>query len=367
MMLTFATCNTLNLAMPGKPFYPNDEPWSVDQYRRKIAWLGSQVARLNADVVAFEEVWDENALQEAISAGGTDYATVRVPGAEGVGGQANYFATATPRLGLATRLPVQSLDTVRDFAPGHAVEVPELGHITRFERPVLRAVLRLPALASGAPRPPLTVLVAHLKSKRPKFLQDDQGHALEDRDDPLVQARAALRSLIMRGAEAAALRQIVVQALRGTRTPLVLMGDLNDGPQAVTTQLIAATSLSPLDRAERDTMLYNAYDVQAEPTVRRQHNDGAYTHLHQGMPEALDHVFVSEEFNAASRFSLGRVKRVDYFNDHLQEGRDKTKSDHGFVRAWVQLDDGEAVPGRAAPREADSNSVKAAAPLASGQ
>jgi hypothetical protein len=339
MMLTFATCNTLNLAKPGLPFYPGDEPWTADQYRRKVAWLGEQLARLNADVVAFEEVWDEDALGEAVSSSGLKYETVRAPGAAGRNAgnaTADYFSIATPRLGLATRVSVESLDTLIDFPAGHAVAVPELGTINRFERPVLRAVLRAPQ--EGVP--PITVLVAHLKSKRPKYLQDERGNPIEDRDDPQVQARATLRSLIMRGAEAAALRHAVVHALRNTRTPLVLMGDLNDGAQAVTTQIIAATSHSPHDRQERDFMLYNAYDVQTEPGVIKSYNDGSYTHVHQGRPESLDHILVSEEFVASSKFAIGRVKRVDYFNDHLQEGRDKTKSDHGFVRAWVQV--GEA-------------------------
>jgi endonuclease/exonuclease/phosphatase family metal-dependent hydrolase len=350
MMLTFATCNTLNLAKPGLPFYPGDEPWTADQYRRKVAWLGEQLARLNADVVAFEEVWDEDALGEAVSSSGLKYETVRAPGAAGrtaigdtghASGSAatpadatDYLRIATPRLGLATRLRVASLDALVDFPAGHAVAVPELGTINRFERSVLRAVLDAPQ----AGVPPITVLVAHLKSKRPKYLQDARGNPLEDRDDPQVQARATLRSLIMRGAEAAALRHAVVHALRNTRTPLVLMGDLNDGAQAVTTQIIAATSHSPHDRQERDFMLYNAYDVQTEPGVIKSYNDGSYTYVHQGRPESLDHILVSEEFVASSKFAIGRVKRVDYFNDHLQEGRDKTKSDHGFVRAWVQLD-----------------------------
>jgi hypothetical protein len=31
------------------------------------------------------------------------------------------------------------------------------------------------------------------------------------------------------------------------------------------------------------------------------------------------------------------VRRVDYFNDHLHEGRDGSRSDHGFVRALLRL------------------------------
>jgi hypothetical protein len=38
-----------------------------------------------------------------------------------------------------------------------------------------------------------------------------------------------------------------------------------------------------------------------------------------------------------SLYSIGNVRRVDYFNDHLQEGRDRSRSDHGFVRAVLRV------------------------------
>jgi hypothetical protein len=57
-----------------------------------------------------------------------------------------------------------------------------------------------------------------------------------------------------------------------------------------------------------------------------------YSHIYQGTPDILDQIWVSEELLASSRFSLGEVLRVEHFNDHLHEGRDRTRSDHGFVR-----------------------------------
>ena len=65
--------------------------------------------------------------------------------------------------------------------------------------------------------------------------------------------------------------------------------------------------------------------------------DVAYSHVHQGSPEVLDQIFVSEEFLPRSKFSIGDVRRVDYFNDHLQEGKDRSRSDHGFVRAVIRV------------------------------
>lgn len=320
--LMLATCNLLNLAAPGRVFYDNQEPYDADEYARKVAWLGATLRRLNADVVALQEVWDEAALRDAIAASGLRYPHLFAPGAE-------QGALGTPRVGLASRCRVIEVASHREFAPAQTVSVPELGEYGAFERPVLEALIDLPG-----ERGTLRALVVHLKSKRPKFLQDAAGNPTEDRDDPAIVARAQLRSLVMRAAEAAALRALVVQRLAGTREPLVLMGDLNDGPHAMTTQIVAAAQSVAFDRAARDTALFHALDLQTEASIRR---DIAYSHLHQGWPEVLDQIWVSEEFVAASKFALGDVRRVEIFNDHLHEGRERTRSDHGFVRALLRL------------------------------
>ena len=278
--------------------------------------------RLNADVLALQEVWDEAALRDALGASGLRYAHVAVPGAE-------QGAEGTPRVGLASRFKLLEVNSHHAFAPAQVVPVPELGEHRAFERPVLEALVELPG-----ERGTLRVLVAHLKSKRPKFLQDAAGNPTEDRDDPAIAARAQLRSLVMRAAECVALRVLVHARLARTREPLVLMGDLNDSAHAVTTQIVAATQAIAYDRAARDTALFHAPDVQSDAPIRR---DVAYSHVHQGWPDVLDQIWVSEEFVAASRFARGELKRVDYFNDHLHEGRDRSRSDHGLVRALVLL------------------------------
>ncbi len=278
-------------------------------------------ARLNADVIGFQEVGDEWALKAALAASGQRHLQVLAPGAE-------HGAQDTPSVGLASRLALDSIHSISDFAPGQSVPVPDIGEQRRFERAVLHAQLRTKA------GQPLHVLVAHLKSKRPKFLQDTSGQALEDSDDPRAAARATLRSLVIRGAEAVALRALVVSITQRTRDPLILLGDMNDGPHSVTSQMIAAVQAVAYDRSARDVARYHAWDVQTEPGLKR---DMAYSHVHQGWPELLDQIWVSEELVGSSKFAIGDVKRVEIFNDHLHESRERFRSDHGFVRALLRL------------------------------
>jgi predicted extracellular nuclease len=68
--LQVATCNTLNLAAPGHVYYDNAEPYDAAEYERKTTWLGEQVARLGADVLGLQEVWDESALRDVVARSG---------------------------------------------------------------------------------------------------------------------------------------------------------------------------------------------------------------------------------------------------------------------------------------------------------
>ncbi len=348
--LTVATANVLNLANPGRIFYANQDTYSQNEFERKTEWLGGRIAALNADVLAVQEVWDEAAIKAAVARSGLRYSTVAVPGAEnnetnhgesnhshsgesshshsGESSNSHSGAQNTPRVGIVTRLDVEKLQSFADFPASLRIQIPGVGEHAKFERPLLLATLRM---KHGQV---VHVLTAHMKSKRPKFLQDAKGEPQEDREDPRILALATLRSLMMRGAEAAAMRHIVADVLQRTHEPLIVMGDFNDGPHSVTTQIIAATGEVVYDRGARDTALWNAYEVQGEMALKR---DVAYSHVHQGSPEVLDQIFVSEEFLPHSKFSIGDVRRVDYFNDHLQEGKDRSRSDHGFVRAVIRV------------------------------
>ncbi len=184
-----ATCNVLNLAQPGRHFYNGQDPYTENEFDRKVDWLGNRFKALNADVIAVQEVWDELALRAAVTRSGLQYGLVSVPGAENGPGQ--HGAQGTPRVGIVTRLKVESIQSIVDFPAAAVVQVPGLGLHTRFERPPLIAQLRL---KHGQP---LCVITAHLKSKRPKFLEDASGKINEDTTDPAVQALASLRSLIM--------------------------------------------------------------------------------------------------------------------------------------------------------------------------
>ena len=73
--LSFATFNLLNLQVPGGLTYSTTPPFPDDAegraaYARKIGWCAGIVRQLEAEVIAFQELWSRAALVEVFEAAG---------------------------------------------------------------------------------------------------------------------------------------------------------------------------------------------------------------------------------------------------------------------------------------------------------
>ncbi len=327
-----ATANLLNFANPNRTYYENAPAYNDKTYEHKLRGLTDLLAKAHADIIAVQEVWDSNALEAlAISLGfKPEHAVIPLASndstsiyTKGMGAQ------NTPAVGIISRFEQLETSLLENIAPKAIIDVPDIGPYQRFNRPPL--VLRVDAYGQ-----PITIITAHLKSKRAFFLRDENGDLLEDMDDPNIRVRAKLRSLCMRAAEAASIRMSIIERLQHTREPLILLGDMNDVTGSVTTQLMTETGEVNYDKSMRDVALFDAARIQARYGWMK---DVAYTHIYQGMPEVIDQLFVSEEFLPDSKFSLGYVERVDYFNDHLKWDYDDRVTDHGIIRAKIKLKD----------------------------
>ncbi|KRG37134.1 endonuclease/exonuclease/phosphatase family protein [Psychrobacter sp. P11G3] len=327
-----ATANLLNFANPNRTYYENAPAYNDKTYEHKLRGLTDLLAKAHADIIAVQEVWDSDALEAlAVSLGfkpehaviplaSNDSASIYT---KGMGAQ------NTPAVGIISRFEQLETSLLKGIAPKAIIDVPDIGPYQRFNRPPL--VLRVDAYGQ-----PITIITAHLKSKRAFFLRDENGDLLEDMDDPNIRVRAKLRSLCMRAAEAASIRMSIIERLQHTREPLILLGDMNDVTGSVTTQLMTETGEVNYDKSMRDVALFDAARIQARYGWMK---DVAYTHIYQGMPEVIDQLFVSEEFLSDSKFSLGYVERVDYFNDHLKWDYADRVTDHGIIRAKIKLND----------------------------
>lgn len=322
--LKLGTFNVLNLALPEVTFYER-ERYTAQEYDKKRSWISSQLGRMGADVVGFQEVWQERALRDAA---GHLYPHVSAPGASSEGPS----LTEGPFVGIASRHPLVSCDSITRFPPGLDKAVEGLALPVRdFSRPVLRAKIALPEGRT------MTFFVVHLKSKRP--IVDPQS----PRDDPYEEVLGKARALIVRASEAAALRFLVLEATAGSSEPVVVVGDLNDGVSAVTTEMITGSEPFHLWEKERkqpiwDRLLYSAWELHAERAIK----DVSFTHIYSGKYENLDHILLSQEFVRTNPHRQGELVDLRYFNDHLLDVQltdDKprrTESDHGQLVAEIR-------------------------------
>ncbi len=327
-----ATANLLNFANPKRIYYDNASAYDEQSYQRKVAGITDLLSKANADIIAVQEVWDSNALEAVATGLGFTPDQVIVPLASN-DSNSRYTqgrgAQGTPAVGIISRFKPLEQQLLQDVVSEAVIDIPDIGPYREFKRPPL--LLRVDAYGQ-----PMTIITAHLKSKRAFFLRDKEGNLLEDMDDPNIRVRAKLRSLCMRASEAASIRMTIIERLRRTREPLILLGDMNDVTGSVTTQLMAETGEVNYDKSMRDVALFDAARIQARYGWMK---DVAYTHIYQGIPEVIDQLFVSEEFLPDSKFAIGHVERVDYFNDHLKWDYEDRVIDHGIVRAKIRLSD----------------------------
>ena len=193
------------------------------------------------------------------------------------------------------------------------------------------------------------MLVAHLKSKRPVLLDREEydNPAIRDHADAIGSTLASIR----RTAEASALRAILNGSMDGNQTPHVVLGDLNNGSQSVSTGIITGDPRYKIIESSRQVSGRRAdrglYSVETLMQYRSQRHVG-YTHIYENKLETLDHILVSEEFYDHSpnrKWSFVETELWnDHLNDHFVRNRDNPPklwpSDHAVVKAtfeWNEL------------------------------
>lgn len=323
------TFNVLNLISADFPYYDKDSYYSPADFEKKTRWIGQQLDRMRADVVGFQEVFHTSALQAALD----QSEHLRGVRPIVVGTQETERPGVHPGVALVAKGGAELIGAITAFPEVAKLNSPELSvSINAFSRPVLKARVQL------FPSMEVTVFVVHLKSKRPSYIEG------ESPKNPVHRALGSARSLIRRAAEAAALRALVLDEIRGQSRPVIVIGDLNDTERSVTTQMISGDPpFYRVPRAQKeeiwDTLLYSAQEIQLRQSTR----DLYFTHIFNGFYESLDHILVSEEFYSRNPDRVAELDFVRVLTDHLQDETqtmiegDPLTSDHGQVVARIRL------------------------------
>ncbi len=328
---SIATFNLFNLNKAGLPVYSDSDGWTPDEYKLKIAWTARQLKLMDADVVGFQEMWHGDVIVDALAAAGmtADYDLISPPFADGT----KIVCAAIVRKGLLTGTP----RWIEDFPPefrlessGDDAQTPDIAvNISGFSRPVLHFTAK--------PRDneaDVNFYVCHFKSKGPTKVFKE---AWFKADKPFYAKHqtglGAALSTIRRTAEAAALRFILSEQMKGSDAPVIVLGDLNDGQHSNTANVLTEQPryLVGDSVGGGDTALYTAQTLQEYRDTR----DVYYTYVFQDMRESLDHIMVSQEFYDNSKKRLWLFDGLVINNDHLNFDDHKISgtNDHGIIRA----------------------------------
>jgi endonuclease/exonuclease/phosphatase family metal-dependent hydrolase len=334
-----ATFNLFNFQEPNKPMNPGQKKWTEDEFKLKVQWTVWQLVTLDPDIVGLQELWSKKALDAVLN---YNYGTADAPKLL----KDDYEPLATPatgkkivcgalvRKGLRAGEPkwvdkfpeATRLELHEDPADPQAPQIKVA--IKGFSRPVLRFQVRL-----RDDQPVTEVFVTHLKSKLPTdvseeaWFQGDPGTF-----KPHQTALGAGISTIRRTAEAVALRVMLTDVMKGTTTPVIVLGDINDGQTSNTANILTGQPRFLVGEATggSDVGLYTAQTLQEYRDTR----DVYYTHVHQDLRESLDHVLVSEQFYDNSRKRLWLFDGLVINNDHLnfEDHKGTGTGDHGVVK-----------------------------------
>jgi endonuclease/exonuclease/phosphatase family metal-dependent hydrolase len=390
---TIASFNVKNLIGADKEYY-KFQSYTPEEYAWKEDWLAEQVTTLNADIIGFQEVFEEQALRDTLDRADrygaamnaealpskdkryrkrsifqhltySDYSNAALAFApnvhDGEAGQRRPGVAILSRLGFGGPPEViQVLEQplkipFQDFDGGDA----GFFKIHKLSRPILK--VRVPVGDAM-----VTVFNCHLKSKLGEFIRADGEAFAPESDmtqyDPVSRALGAARATMRRMAEAWVLRGAIISELQQNR-PVIVLGDLNDNENAVSSEII--TGEVPFknyawmlrhdaehrgDRYSDKQSAQITEDIESvrlhsaeKMFVRKSLRDMIYTSAFGGHYGSIDQILMSRHFTPDWNGHVGEMSYFSVLNDHLTDGShpeapyNKLASDHGQIMATIQM------------------------------
>ncbi|HVU10269.1 MAG TPA: endonuclease/exonuclease/phosphatase family protein [Phototrophicaceae bacterium] len=257
-------------------------PAEADTYQRKLELLASVINQEAPDIVALQEVGGDGALQDLQQQLGGAYPHRIIsthPDARGI------------RVAFLSKQAIDMQEEFFNLAQGPALDIHDITDtgastpITHMSRGAVHVHVDVNGIA-------LDLITAHLKSKLLSFPRPNNKTSFAPRDED-ERAQVAGIALLKREAEAVTLR-LQINKLLGTNPPpnLIMLGDLNDVPDAQTTLIFSGPPGS-----EIGTRGFNTPD-KGDP--QRMFNvtlvlppDQRYSRIDAGRKEMIDHILVS--------------------------------------------------------------------------
>jgi endonuclease/exonuclease/phosphatase family metal-dependent hydrolase len=297
---TAMTWNLENLFPVGSPSGPK----TAEAYAAKMRNLATVIRLIGPDMLAVQEVGDPAAFADLQHEVGDAYphgTLSSFPDVRGI------------RVGFLSRLPFMDRAEFHDFPAGALRGVPDAegGTVAQMGRGALRVTV------SPADGHTIRLLTAHLKSK---LITYPHGRRFPHNEDE--RARGTGFALLKRAAEAVALRVHANELLANNAEPLIVLGDMNDGPDAVTTQTLLGPEDGSLARPDKfdDVRLYNL--AEYIPADRR------FSRIYRQNKELIDHIMVSHDLIFARRQTDSYIEPITSIDESTETRRNALFPDH---------------------------------------
>jgi len=377
---TIASFNVKNLIGAGKEYY-KFQSYTPEEYAWKQDWMADQLLTMDADIVGFQEIFEEDALRDVINAADTlgdasnaasipdpskryhrkaifrklaytPYGTAGLafaPNAadSGEAGHRRPGVAIVSRFGFAgTPEIIQDLSEPVDipFAALRGSDNPDdagFFRMRRLSRPILKAKIPVPSKDGG--NQIITVFNCHLKSKLGEHITPEGAAFPPAADltkyDPVQRALGSLRAAIRRMAEAWVLRREIIAELE-QGNPVMVLGDFNDGEHAVSSEIIsgetpfknyawmlrhdAKTARDRYSDSENEQIRGAINKVRLHSAerlfVRKSARDMVYTSAFGGTFESIDQIYMSRHFHPDYKRKIGEMEYFSVLNDHLTDG-----------------------------------------------
>ncbi|MBU2994526.1 endonuclease/exonuclease/phosphatase family protein [Octadecabacter sp. 1_MG-2023] len=398
---TIASFNVKNLIGADQEYYKFMK-YTPEEYAWKQDWMADQLLSMDADIVGFQEIFEEDILRDVITetdVRGQASNDASVPDqskryhrraifrrlaytpyfegkgalavapnvADGEPGQRRPGVAILSRFGfVGTPEVIQDLPEPVDIpfsALRGADGDDDAGYfrLRRLSRPILKA--RIPVGDAV-----ITVFNCHLKSKLGEHHKPAGADFPPAADltnyDPTTRALGALRAALRRMAEAWVLRAEIIKELEAGN-PVMVLGDFNDGEHAVSSEIISGETpfknyswmlrhdaKTPQDRytkAENEQITEDINRVRLHSAekmfVRKSARDMVYTSAFGGTYESIDQIYMSRHFHPDYAAKLGEMEYFSVLNDHITDGShpeapyNKLASDHGQIIAHMVMGD----------------------------
>ena len=331
--------NVENLFSPGEQFYGSE--YTPAQYKAKVDWIGSMIAKCQVHVAALVEIGEDAAtcISDIIAAANEKDKTGWPEFTHNFMAEQCRGATKI-RTAVISRFELSDTESIETYPENFRVDLHKPGTnaedlnnwvmvpSTRFSRPITKVKVNPPNNAN-----PFNLFVVHFKSKRPNKAEHD-GY-----NDAIGIARSA----VQRNVEAAALRYYLDSFLPAqydsdNNVSTFIVGDFNDTPTSVAFENIRGS----FDRVPGPASTWSEPDKKRLISCARLHlkmsayEDKLFSYIYNESFSLIDQALVTEHL-------VKRFVRMEIYNDHVLRHQDMSSptsqekqwksqvSDHGVV------------------------------------